>query len=47
MKITFEILPNDGKFVLVRQPSGLILFSANSESEVRAHFMKMKSVYCK
>ena len=45
MKTAFEILPHNGQFALVRQPSGLILFVAGTEAAVRAHFMKNKRSY--
>lgn len=45
MKIAFEIVPHNGQFALVRQPSGLILFVAGTEAAVRAHFMQNKRAY--
>ena len=45
MKTAFEILPHDRKFILVRQPSGLILFTGDTEGEVRRHFLKNKHAY--
>jgi len=41
MKTAFEILPHNGKFALVRQPSGLILFTG-TENACRSYFMRNK-----
>ena len=44
MKIEFEILPLDGNFALVRQPSGVILYVAKTKEEVFAYFHANKHV---
>ena len=42
MNIKYEIVPVGDEFALIRHPSGLILFTAKTEAEVRAYFLKNK-----
>lgn len=42
MNIKYEIVPVGNQFALIRHPSGLILFTADTEAEVRAYFMQNK-----
>ena len=44
MNTKYEIVPIGNEFALIRHPSGLILFTAKTETEVRAYFMKNKRV---